>query len=65
MTSTVQTFLESFQRLTEDERREATREILHLTTEVDNGLLDDEAFDRLAEEAFLEYDVREAADGGR
>jgi len=63
MTSTVQQFLESFDRLSADEQREAASEILQRTRDLDYPPLDDETRDRLAEEVFLELDAREAADG--
>lgn len=65
MTTSARNLLESFQRLTEGERREVACEILRLTNDIDHAPLDDETFGRLADEAFLEYDVHEAADAGR
>jgi hypothetical protein len=63
MTSAVRQLLESFDRLSEDERREAASEMLKRAPDFDYPPLDDETVDRLAEEVFLALDAREAADG--
>lgn len=62
MTASVRLLLESFERLSDSERYEAAVEILRRTPLEDDGPLDDETIDRIAEESFLEYDAREAAD---
>ena len=62
MTSPVTHILESFDRLSEQERREALVALLRRAGTMDYGPLDDETLCRIADEAFLEYDRREAAD---
>ncbi len=63
MSSAVLHFVESFNLLTEEEQREAATEILKLSIQLGYPPLDDQTIDRIAEETFLEYDAREAADG--
>jgi len=58
----VQGLFGAFDRLTADEQREAAFEILRRTRELELPSLDDETIDRIADESFLEYDIREAAD---
>ena len=64
MSSAVQALIDAFEQLTFEERREAVDEILRRANEVDHSPLDDETIDRIADESFLEYDVREAVDAG-
>ena len=63
MTETVQNLLETFERLSEVERREAAAEILRRVTDEDYPPLDDQTIDQIANDTFLEYDAREAVDG--
>ena len=44
--------------------RKILDEILRNARDVDRPSLDDETIDRIADEAFLEYDLLEASDGG-
>lgn len=62
MTSSVTHLLESFDRLSEQERSEALVELLRRSETMDYGPLDDETLSRIADEGFLVYDRREAAD---
>jgi hypothetical protein len=62
MSSAVQSLIDAFDQLTGDERREAAYEILRRAQLTDNPPLDDETIDRIADESFREYDVREAVD---
>jgi hypothetical protein len=55
--------LDSFDRLSSSEKREVLDEILRRSRDVDWPPLDDETIDRIADEAFLEYDRLEASDG--
>lgn len=60
--ATVQYLLDTFDSLPPPERHEAAIAILRRVADLDYGPLDDESIDRIAEESFLEYDAREAAD---
>ena len=60
MSGAVQDLLLAFERLTDDERREAAAEILSRTRDPNLRPLDDETIDRIADESFREYDAREA-----
>lgn len=62
MSGAVKQILEAFGQLSETERHEAVAEILRLSGELEYPLLDEETINRIAEESFLEYDRREAAD---
>ena len=62
MNSTVQLVLESFEQLGASEKREVLEEILRRSGNLDWPPLDDESIDRIADEAFLEYDLHEAND---
>jgi hypothetical protein len=62
MTSSVTHILESFDRLSEQERREALVELLRRAGTTEYAPLDDDTLSRIADEGFLEYDRREAAD---
>jgi len=64
MGTTAHLVLESFDRLSSPEKREVLDEILRRVRDVDWPPLDDETIDRIADEAFLEYDLREANSGG-
>jgi len=63
MTDAVQEFLNSFDRLAELEQQIAVSELLKRTVEANLPPLDDETFDLLAEELFLELDAEESANG--
>jgi hypothetical protein len=63
MSTSTQLVLESFDRLSPSEKRVVVDEILRRTRELDWPPIDDETIDRIADESFLEYDLREAADG--
>ncbi len=58
----VQELLGAFERLTKDDQLDFFSEIMRRTTDLEWPPLDDEAIDRIADESFLEYDLREAAD---
>ncbi len=62
MSSAVQALIDAYDRLTSEERREAVCEILRREKIGDYPPLDDETIDRIADEAFLEYDTRESVD---
>jgi hypothetical protein len=64
MVTAVKDLLTAFDRLSADEQREAA-EILRRTRDTDYPPIDDEALARIADETFLEYDAREAADAER
>jgi len=51
----------AFDRLRDDEKREALYEILQRTRDFELPPLDDEALAQIADQTFLEYDAREAA----
>ena len=62
MSAAVQQLLDAFARLSEEERHVALIEILKRADQLEYPPLDDETIDRIADEAFVEYDLREAAD---
>jgi len=62
MSTTVQFLLESFERLEPSDKREVLDEIIRRSRDLDWPPLDDETIDRIADDAFLEYDRREAND---
>lgn len=62
MSTMVRGLLDAFDRLSTNEQREAVIEILRRTRDLELPPLDDESIDRIADESFLEYDVRETAD---
>jgi hypothetical protein len=59
----LQSLIEAFDRLSEGEQQEFAAGVLRRTRSVHAPALDDETIDRLADESFVEYDIREAADG--
>jgi hypothetical protein len=61
MSSAVQELIVRFEQLTEEERRDATREILRRAVPEGYGPLSDEDLVTIAEESFLEMDRREEA----
>jgi hypothetical protein len=63
MTTAVKRLLASFEALSESEQREAALELLKRALPESYGPLPDEALVEIAEQSFLEYDAREAADG--
>jgi hypothetical protein len=63
MSESVQEFLNSFDRLTEEDRQLAAFEILKRTREFEYPDLDDETLAQIADETWLMYDAEEAADG--
>jgi len=62
MSEPVRDLLGAFDRLTEHEQRDFLWEILRRTKELELPPLDEETINRIADESFLEYDIREAAD---
>jgi hypothetical protein len=62
MSTAVQRLLDAFDRLTEDEQREAASEILMRTLRFDDPPLEDEMLNRIAHEIFLELDARQDAE---
>lgn len=64
MSADVQNLIETFERLSEAEQREAASEILRRTVSLDLPALSDEELVLNAEELFLELDRREAEDDG-
>jgi hypothetical protein len=64
MSTTVRLVLESFERLGASDKREVLDEIIRRSRDLDWPPLGDETIDRIADEAFLEYDLREANSGG-
>ena len=60
MSITVQNLLNSFENLSESEKREMASEILKRTVSFDFPALSDEDLTLSAEELFLELDQREA-----
>ncbi len=63
MSTSVRLVLESFERLGASDKREVLDEIIRRSRDLDWPPLDDETIDRIADEAFLEYHLREANDG--
>jgi hypothetical protein len=63
VSTTGQVVLDSFDRLSSSDKREVLDEIVRRSRDVEWPPLDDEAIDRIADEAFLEYDLLEASDG--
>ena len=63
MTVTVQNMIQSFERLSDAEKREVATEILRRSLQFDFPPLTDDEFVLNAEELFLELDKRESEDG--
>jgi hypothetical protein len=57
--------LDAFDRLDEPNKRDFLWEILRRTKDLELPPLDDETINRIADDSFLEYDIREAADAQR
>jgi hypothetical protein len=62
MIDQVQSLIIAFDRLSEGQQREFAVEVLRRTRDLKWPPLDDETIDRIADESFIEYDLREAAD---
>jgi hypothetical protein len=62
MIDQVQSLIMAFDRLSEGQQREFAVEVLRRTRDLKWPPLDDETIDRIADESFIEYDIREAAD---
>jgi hypothetical protein len=62
MSEPVRDLLSAFDRLAEQDQRDFLWEILRRTKDLELPPLDEETINRIAEESFLEYDIREAAD---
>lgn len=63
MKRSVETLLESFERLPEDEKREAAGEILKRSAKFELTLLDDDTLLNAADSLFLELDKEESKHG--
>jgi len=63
MSEAVQGLMMAFERLSSEEQHEAIAELFRRTRDLELPPLDDETIDRIADESFLDYDAREAADG--
>jgi hypothetical protein len=62
LSAPVRDLLRAFDQLTDDDRRDFFSEIMRRTKDLEWPPLDEEAISRIADESFLEYDIREAAD---
>jgi hypothetical protein len=62
MSEPVRDLLGAFDRLTEREQQDFLSGILRRTKDMQLPPLDEETINRIADESFLEYDIREAAD---
>jgi hypothetical protein len=62
LSAPVRDLLHAFDRLTEDDQRGFFSEILRRTKDLEWPPFDEETINQLADESFLEYDIREAAD---
>ncbi len=62
MSEQVRHLISEFDQLTESDQREFAAAVLRRTRDLSWSPLDDETIDRIADESFVEYDVREAAD---
>ena len=60
MTTAVHELLVHFEQLSQEEQREAAREILHRAAQASTLPLTDDELTSLADECFLELDRREA-----
>lgn len=65
MSTSVHKVLEAFQRLAQDEQREAASAILRSVADLDSPPLDDAALVQIADQSSQEYDAREAAQNDR
>jgi hypothetical protein len=62
MSEQVKHLISAFDRLTESDQREFAAAVLRRTRDLSWPPVDDETINRIADESFVEYDVREAAD---
>jgi hypothetical protein len=62
ISDSVRELLAAFERLTGRDQRDFLTEISRRADDLDLPPLDEETLNRIAAEAFLEYDAREAAD---
>jgi hypothetical protein len=62
MSDQVQSLINAFDRLSESEQREFAATVLRRTRDLSWPQLDEETIDRIADESFVEYDLREADD---
>jgi hypothetical protein len=62
MSEQVRNLISAFDRLPESDQREFAAAVLRRTRHLSWPPLNDETIDRIADESFVEYDVREAAD---
>ena len=63
MNKSVETLLESFERLPDEAKREAASEIIRRSVKFSLPLLEDEALVEAAENVFLELDKHESKHG--
>jgi hypothetical protein len=63
MTGAVQELLAAFDALTEAEKHDAAAQVLRRVVEGESGDIAEDVLVAAAEELFLEFDAREAADG--
>ena len=63
MTSTAQTFIHSFERLSDNDKREVATEIFRRSLKFDFPPLTDDEHVLIADELFLDLDQRESRDG--
>jgi hypothetical protein len=62
LSAPVRDLLRAFDQLTDDDQRDFFSEIMRRTRDLEWPPLDEETINRIADESFLEYDNREAAD---
>jgi hypothetical protein len=65
MSNSVRELLGAFDRLEEPDRQDFLSEVLRRTRDLKCAPLDDETIDRIADQSFVEYDIREASDAHR
>jgi hypothetical protein len=59
----IQNLITAFDRLTAGQQREFAAAVLQRIRDLEWPPLDNETIDRIADESFIEYDMREGADG--
>jgi hypothetical protein len=62
LSAPIRDLLRAFDQLTDDDQWEFFSEIMRRTKDLEWPPLDEETINRIADESFLEYDNREAAD---
>jgi hypothetical protein len=62
MSEQVKHLISAFDRLTESDQRVFAAAVLRRTRDLSWPPFDDETIDRIADESFIDYDAREAAD---